>query len=115
MHRVARAAAIGWLTVLSSLATQGCAHHPSDPHAPTTVTLVNDMSTWYEIYLLQGAQRVDVGRVNAKSTLTIRVPSELSYPGSKVLLVAVPALGGYAFRRGFVADPGARVSLRLPS
>lgn len=114
MSRFARAAAIGWLTLLPLIGAQACAHHPSDPHAPTTITLVNDIRTWYEIYLVQGAQRVDIGKINAMSTLTIKVPPEMSFPGSHVVLVAVPALGGYGFRRGFVAEPGASVSLRLP-
>lgn len=116
MRRFARAAAMGWLTVLPLISTLGCAHHvPTDPHAPTNVTLVNDIGTWYELYLVQGAQRVDIGRINARSTLTFKVPSELSYTGSRVILVAVPALGGYVFRRGFIATPGAHVGLRLPS
>lgn len=110
----ARAAATGWVIVLPLLGAQACAHHPSDPHAPTNITLVNDMRTWYEIYLVQGAQRVDIGKINAVSTLTIKVPPELSYPGSKVTLLAIPALGGYGFREGFIADPGASVRLRLP-
>lgn len=116
MHRFARAAATGWLAVLSMLTAQGCAHQvPADPHAPTEVTLVNDMGTWYELYLVQGAQRVDVGRINARATLTLNVPSELSYPGSKVDLVAIPALGErYSFYRRFIANPGAHVQMRLP-
>ncbi|HKW14414.1 MAG TPA: hypothetical protein VJS69_08015 [Candidatus Krumholzibacteria bacterium] len=89
---------------------------PDDPHAPTELTLVNDMGTWYELYLLQGAQRVDVGRINSKATLTVKVPSEMSYPGSKVTLLAVPALGQrYSFYHRFIANPGAHVQMRLPS
>lgn len=116
MRRFARAAAIGWLTVLPLVSALGCAHDPpEDPHAPTNVTLVNDMGTWYELWLVQGAQRVDMGRVDAKSTRTFKVPSEMSFHGSRVVLVAVPALGGYAFRKLFIANPGTRVGLRFPS
>jgi hypothetical protein len=114
MSRFARAAAVSWLSVLPLLGAQACAHHQPDPHAPTTITLVNDVRAWYEIYLLQGAQRVDVGKVNAMSTISITVPPDLSYPGSRVVMVAIGALGGYAFRQGFIANPGVTVRLRLP-
>jgi hypothetical protein len=117
MRRFARAAAIGLLAVLPLISADGCTPHvPNDPHAPTELTLVNDMGTWYELYLVQGAQRVDIGRINSKATQTFKIPPELSYPGSKVTLLAVPALGErYSFYHRFIANPGAHLQMRLPS
>ncbi|HEX5179797.1 MAG TPA: hypothetical protein VFW04_10730 [Gemmatimonadaceae bacterium] len=116
MRRFARAAAVGWLVVLPGVSALGCAHEVAlDPHAPTEVTLVNDMGTWYDLYLVQGVQRVQVGRIDSKSTLTLKVPSDLSYSGSKVTLLAIPALGQrYSFFHRFIANPGTHVRMRLP-
>jgi hypothetical protein len=116
MHRFARVAGLGWFAVLSLVALQACTHHKPGTavqHASTFITVHNVMPAAYQLYLEANDRHIQVGTVDALADVHIQVPDDMSYPGSRVVLVAIPNASGRTLREAFIANPGANIRIQL--
>lgn len=116
MHRLARFAGLGWFAVLSLVALQACAHHRPDTavqHGTTFITVRNNAPAAFRLYLEQSNRRVEMGTVDALGSVRIQVPDDMSYPGSRVTLVAIPTVNGRTLTERFIANPGADLRIQL--
>ncbi len=116
MHRLARLAGLGWIVGLSLVAVQACTHHvpgQKAEHAPTFISVHNVTPSAYQLFLEQNNRRLDAGSIDALETIRIQVPAEMSYPGSKVVLIARPTVTGRELHEPFTANPGADIRIQL--
>lgn len=116
MRRLAHLAGLVWFAGVSLVAVQACAHHvPGQKveQAPTVITVHNVTPVAYQLFLEQSNRRLQAGDIDALATIRIQVPAEMSYPNSKVLLIARPTLNGREWREQFTANPGADIRIQI--
>lgn len=115
MHRIARLVGIGCLVGVS-LAVQACTHHvpgQQTQNAPTFVTVHNVLPSAFQLTFYQTNRRIDAGNIDALATIRIQVPADMSYPGSRVVLIAKSTMNGNELDERFIANPGADVRIQL--
>lgn len=116
MRRIARVAGLGCFAMLSLVAVQACTHHKpatTAEHASTFITVRNNGPLAYQLFLNESNRHIAVGNVDPLGTVRIQVPADMSYPGSRVVLQAIPTVSGRTLSQPFVANPGADIRIQL--
>lgn len=116
MYRLARVAGICCVVVLSTAGLQACTHQAPREHvqrASAFITVHNELPSGFQLFFEQSNRRIDAGNIDPLATIRIQLPPDLSYPGSRVVLIAHPLLSGRDLGIPFTANPGAEIRLQI--
>ena len=84
---------IGMLATLPACASKSAATTDNPADAETTLVVRNDNYLDFNIYLIQGAQRVRIGQARGLSTTRMRIPKGYVFGVSSLQFLADP-IGG---------------------
>src|SRR5687768_18607512 len=84
---------IGMLATLPACASKSAATTDSPANTETTLVVRNDSYLDYNIYLVQGSQRVRLGTARGLATSRLRIPSQYVF-GVSVLQFLADPIGG---------------------
>ena len=84
---------IGTLATLPACASKSAATTDDSRNAETTLVVRNDSYLDYNIYLIQGSQRVRIGTARGLATSRLRIPSQYVF-GVSVLQFMADPIGG---------------------
>ena len=84
---------IGMLATLPGCASKSAATTDNAAQAQTTLVVRNDNYLDFNIYLVQGSQRVRIGTARGLSTTRLRIPKEYVF-GVSVLQFMADPIGG---------------------
>ena len=111
---VRQIAALGIALAAVSACGGARAAKTSDPER-TVIAVENQTFNDLTVFLINGGQRVRLGRVSAKQTTGFNVPSGIIPSAREVQILAEPASGsGAAISNRIWVGPGERVKLIIP-
>ena len=84
---------IGMLATLPACASKSAATTDNPANAETTLVVRNDSYLDYNIYLIQGSQRIRLGQARGLSTSRLRIPPSYVFGVSQLQFMADP-IGG---------------------
>ena len=84
---------IGMLAIVPACAPKSAANTDSSANSETTLVVRNDNYLDFNIYLIQGSQRVRIGTARGLSSTRMRIPSQYVF-GVSVLQFLADPIGG---------------------